>query len=316
MQKFIEGIDERLVRGTFLAENVNYYDYASLKAARLAYWRYGAQSSKPVRDMLIEADLALHFPLPPLTSVTLQETFLNLGSAPDQPHPPSEEYRVASVDLSRRATTLALAWFFSGEQAMADEAVSVIRQWMHDRLTELQMLPDAPEECVYQASEEYTGHALRSTQSEGSFPVLCSNRWASSSIRETGFYFFLDAVRLLRKHISKQDMMLMKYLLANYQAWLLHGRDARLWANGQTVGQHETLWDLEVVAISAFIDDARTMQRVLQRAPMRLDRQFNRRAHISSPDTASMLFTSSYLFGWTLADPSVDRHANVHSTLE
>lgn len=101
------------------------------------------------------------------------------------------------------------------------------------------------------------------------------NQGASSGLIESkDMYFYLDAVRLLRKAGALSDDAYARFRrwLANFLDWLIESPQGR--AERAAVNNHGTCYDLQVGAIASFLEENDVVHETLARARSRVAAQF------------------------------------------
>lgn len=96
----------------------------------------------------------------------------------------------------------------------------------------------------------------------------------SGVINLAGLYYFLDAVRLIERSgaLDPDEQAAFRNWLRAYLDWLHESPQGRRECRAQT--SHGTFFDLQVLAIAAFLGDGAEMAKVLRRARERIPHQF------------------------------------------
>lgn len=131
------------------------------------------------------------------------------------------------------------------------------------------------------------------------------NLGSSSGIIELkDFYYYLDAVRLMRASgaLSEETFGAFRQWLNQYLRWLLFSPQGR--AESAATNNHGTYYDLQVAAISAFLDERACLFQALRRARSRFGEQFAEDG--SQPEELTRKTTAHYccynLQGWINLD--------------
>jgi hypothetical protein len=195
----------------------------------------------------------------------------------------------ALAAMASAVNTLAAGYFFSDVEDLASRAGLLLRTWFLEPAT--RMNPH-----------------LRYGQG---IPGRCEGR-GIGIIDTLGLAFLLDSVGLLGASPSwtDDDEQGLRVWMAEYLTWLRsseHGRD-----EAQATNNHGTWYDVQVLALALFTDDAATAEEVAGGAAARLERQLE--ADGSQPHelqrTRSLSYSVMNLSGWfDLAD--LCRHAGV-----
>ncbi|MDN2584327.1 alginate lyase family protein [Aquibium sp. ELW1220] len=152
------------------------------------------------------------------------------------------------------ATVCALTWRVTGERRFAEHATAMLRCWfidprtrMNPHLTYAQWRPEP--------NAKYAG--------------------GYGLIEMKDLYFFLDAVRLLRKSealdTATEDQF--RTWLAAYLDWICAGSQGA--AERAARNNHGTCFDLQVGAIAAYLGDLRTLSATLRASKARILTQFS-----------------------------------------
>lgn len=164
-------------------------------------------------------------------------------------NPERDHYDAAArSQMENGVITLALAYFFSGEEAYAVHAAELLRTWFLDPAT--RMNPHL----------EY-GQAI---------PGICDGR-GIGIIETHTFPTVLDGVALLRGSTqwTEADQSHLQQWFRAYLGWLMtskHGRD-----EAQEHNNHGTWYDVQVAAFALFVDDRRRARLVLsENTPRRI----------------------------------------------
>ncbi len=146
-------------------------------------------------------------------------------------------------------TLLTLAWKISGDERYATHAALLLKHWFIN--PETRMNPHL----------EYAQIILTTRK----------GRWSSAGIIETkDFYYYLDAVRLLRagNFIDGPTSDRFREWLLEFRTWLLKSRQGR--RECTKPNNHGLLYDFQLAAISAYLDDPDLLAVIFRRVKSRL----------------------------------------------
>lgn len=168
--------------------------------------------------------------------------------------PLSERYDRSRLQrLFDDTTVLALGWAASGDDRFAEHAAGLVRCWFVDPAT--RMNPHLG------FAQIRLGHDL-------------GDGWGFGVIEFKDVYFFLDAVRLLRRAGSFTDVDdgVFKTWLTDYLSWLDTSPQGR--AERAATNNHGTCYDLQTAAIAVYLGDSARLIETLRTSRERLLRQF------------------------------------------
>lgn len=176
-------------------------------------------------------------------------------------------------------TMLAIAWRATGEKRYGQHAAAQLIQWFLK--PETRMNPHL----------RYA--QIRMTSKRG--------RRSSAGLIETkDFYYYLDAVRILREGGFLSDAE-----WAGFRAWLTEFRDWLLgsiqgWFERRKRNNHGLYYDLQLASICAFLDDRKQLDAIFRRAEKRLLKHFepNGRQPRELIRTMSAHYCTFNLQGW------------------
>ncbi|WP_052948599.1 alginate lyase family protein [Mesobacillus campisalis] len=168
--------------------------------------------------------------------------------------PESDKYdRTRLQRVFDDSITLALAWFFTGKKKYAEHGSRILYRFFVNPATKM------------------NPHLKYAQVRKG----RNNNQGTSKGIIEMkDIYFYLDAVRLFCKAntIPEEHLVLFKGWLSSYLDWLINspqGKGERLSDNN-----HGTYYDLQVAAISDFLEDYPVLFEAIVRAQSRIETQF------------------------------------------
>lgn len=167
----------------------------------------------------------------------------------------SEKYDRTSIQRLFDETTLhALAWYFTGEEPFIVKAHQLVRVWFVDEQT--RMNPHLRYSQVFMGKNNNQGKP-------------------TGLIETKDFYFFLDAVRLIKrtKHWSRHDDQCFKQWCEQFLEWLLTSPQGR--RECAATNNHGIAYDLQVYAFQAYLNDAPGMRLTLERALGRMGEHFD-----------------------------------------
>ncbi len=166
----------------------------------------------------------------------------------------SNQYDHARLQRTlNNTTTLAMAWYITGDRHYADHAANLVRTWFLDPATKM------------------TPH-LKYAQVEMGNNNNLGARWGIIDTKD--FYYFLDAVKLLRYSDawSQADYEGLQAWCQSLLNWLMTSAQGQ--AEGRAVNNHGTCYDLQVAALAGFCDDAIALFKTLEYSKLRLAKQF------------------------------------------
>lgn len=167
----------------------------------------------------------------------------------------SDKYDRTRVQRLFDETTLhALAWYFTGEERFVAKAHELIRTWFIDLST--RMNPHLEYSQVFMGRN--------------------NNRGKPTGLIETkDFYFFLDAVRLVRRsaHWSEADEFGFTQWCEAFLNWLLTSEQGR--KECAATNNHGIAYDLQVYAFQAYLGDVPGLRLTLERALERMGEHFD-----------------------------------------
>lgn len=166
----------------------------------------------------------------------------------------SERYDRTSLQRMFDGTTvLALAWHFTGGEEYAQKAAELVRTWFIDERT--RMTPHL----------EYAQVVMGKNGNQG----------RNYGVIETkDFYFFLDAVRLIRRsgEWHRTDEAAMQTWCKTFLEWLQNSRQGRL--ERVTPNNHGVCYDLQLAALAAYVGDVTLVKSIASSASARLQKHF------------------------------------------
>mmetsp|Transcript_1676 Transcript_1676/g.2467 ORF Transcript_1676/g.2467 Transcript_1676/m.2467 type:complete len:767 (-) Transcript_1676:96-2396(-) len=180
-------------------------------------------------------------------------------------------------DMQRNTTILALAYFMTGEDKYGVVAARNVRTWFIDNSTSM-----SPH-LLYANVWNNTGHS-------------------GGIIEMKDLYFMLDAVRLLERQgfLSKEEQTKLRSWFETYLNWIETSNQG-MEAYCLTTNAHGVFYDVQAVAIAAYINDT-------AKAIFYIERSFSRmKKYIITFDSSPKSYSTSHghlfaLHGWfTLA---------------
>lgn len=164
--------------------------------------------------------------------------------------PESRRYDYTALQLTFDNTTLlALAWYITGQSKYAVQAAKLVRTWFLNPIT--RMNPHL----------KYAQIVMGQNQNLGA-------RWGLIDTKD--FYYFLDAIRLLRhsEAWSDEDHQGMQAWCRDFLDWLINSPQGL--AEDRAENNHATCYDLQKAALAGFVDDAVTLFKTLEYSKMRI----------------------------------------------
>ena len=278
----LDRIDEIIARRSFSPSNLCVYREESLRENRDRWKSNDIGVHQVVSHLLTNAEKSLKNPL---YSVVDKSTLPPSGDPHDYWHPAPywwpnpnspdglpyvrrdgeriegtrmyepESDRYDRTRLQRmfdETITLALAWYFSGNEAYAERGANLARNWFIT--SETRMNPHL------QYSQVRLGHN--------------NNQGSNFGVIETkDFYFFLDAIRLLEQsgQWKQSDQDRLREWLSEFRQWLENSPQGQ--QEVREKNNHGTCFDLQLAAICAYLDDVRSLSHIFQRSQLRIMQQ-------------------------------------------
>ncbi|RIB17531.1 hypothetical protein C2G38_2037658 [Gigaspora rosea] len=304
IQNFIDNLDERIARKIqgFDPFRLFLYDEKLLNKARLDFWLGVPKVIEIVNVLINHADNILS------EIINLYESESNIHVDANIHHLhllKIKEKEIEKISLSglmeeslrtstmlspdilfENVTTLALANYFSGDEQYSKWAANLIRTFI------LSSYAIGEQDNVEESSKIMNNETINN---EGyNFPYLNKiprmipkflnvDATFSKSLTDTDPSFFLDACRLLyRKRVltHKEYMNLQNFASDWLESLINSPQNLKI---GRQSNHRGTLFDLQVITLSGFVNDVRLYLRVANRARMRIGKQFNIPADISMP---------------------------------
>lgn len=147
---------------------------------------------------------------------------------------------------ARRITTLALAWYFSGEEAYAQKATELIRVWFLDKAT-----------CM-NPNLEYAQV----------IPGLNGNKGRSYGLIDSySFVEMLDAVSLLEgsKSFGAKESKQLKKWFARLTDWMLNSPQGH--EESAACNNHSTAYDAQIIAFALYTGQTETARKLIDGVP-------------------------------------------------
>ena len=233
-------LDEQVLRQKFNPDNLVFYDAAVLYEYKQAWIAGQARTGGIVGKLL--RDAASH------VETGVADLELKLAS----PHT-SRCNRTDSQPLIDHTVLMALAWYFSDDSRFADRAAHLLRTGFLDPASGM---------------HPHLEYAQTEASEAGGQPgdVI-------SDIK--GFYYFLDAVRLIFRSgkLSLSEQQQFRQWCRKFLDWLLNSTQGKFAYAAQNY--QGTYYDLQVAALTAFLDETQIMLRVLRVSSMRSVQQFH-----------------------------------------
>lgn len=177
------------------------------------------------------------------------------------------------------ATTLALAWYFSKDERYIYKAYNKIKKWFIDE--ETAMNPNLNYAQVIQGKNNNQGK-----------PV--------GIIETKDFYYFLDAVRLVRRsaYWTENDHEIFNDWCSEFLIWLESSKQGE--KECRATNNHGIAYDLQVYSLSAYLGDTDRMKKVIVRAIERLPNHFDEEGyqHREMERTTTAHYTSFNVQLW------------------
>ncbi|KAF9432084.1 hypothetical protein BGZ76_011288 [Entomortierella beljakovae] len=289
IQDLIDGIDERIGRRTFRANDLLVYKDSTLRANRQKYWIGDSGVTTMVNELQAKACLVLSRRVNLLKKASAEDLFLYPGDSQGQPIIPPSSPSVINEDGSSKAitlqglydevTTLTLAHYFTGNETFARAAANIVRTTLLQEHDQHAPIHPTTEDTGYLLDHGYSFPALNRLprvipKKEGALSARPLLTIPKDLLRADTMPSFLDAVRMLHRiHVLTQNEYIQLNLV--FSTWLEHlvnSPEGILYAKQ---GDHRSSFmDLHVAALAAITDDVRLFLRVVNRCRMRVGRQF------------------------------------------
>ena len=166
--------------------------------------------------------------------------------------PESDKYdRTRLQRLFDDTAILALAWMATGERAYAEHGARLVKSWFISPKTRM--------------NPHLRYAQVKPGRGEGS---------RTGIIEAKDFYFFLDAVRILRaaSTVSAADHDSFAEWLREYLQWLLTSKQGK--EEQRAANNHGTCYDLQVASIAAYLGDLPQLLGTLRASQLRILEQF------------------------------------------
>ncbi|CAG8587221.1 19031_t:CDS:2 [Racocetra fulgida] len=304
IQELIDGIDERIARNNyhFSPANLFLYNEKSLNNAKLKYWS-GNEKITRIVDILLDraneitsaisdfygiddflstkkSSILIEF----LKFKTDPETNLLDGESNEMP-----DHVSSTSQLFQNITTLTLANYFSGNSSYARWAANLVRTFLlsshgvgdDDKIT----LPEYNDHCTNCNTTVDEGYGFpylnkiprtipkftKNSESNDDSPMFYK---IPKDISEIDPSYFLDSCKLLYriKALTHREFIELKALVSYWLEYLISSPEGISMA--RRPDHRGTLYDLQVLSLSGFIDDVRLFLRVSNRLRMRIGKQF------------------------------------------
>ncbi|CAG8736936.1 13192_t:CDS:1, partial [Cetraspora pellucida] len=302
IQELIDGVDERIARNhkSFSPDHLFLYNETSLSNARLKYWS-GDEKITRIIDVMIDhaeeiiSTISDFYGVDDLTiKSSIQIEFLKFKTDSelnlfDNDSNESPVHITSTSQLFKNITTLTLADYFSGNSSYARWAANLVRTFL------LSSYSIGQEDKITFSEYNDTCFTCNATFDEGyAFPYLNkiprtipkfiqnsdSNKDSSvfykipKDIFETDPSYFLDSCKLLYrlKALTHREFIELKALASYWLEYLITSPEGTSIA--RKPDHRGTLYDLQILSLSGFIDDVRLYLRVSNRLRMRIGKQF------------------------------------------
>lgn len=173
--------------------------------------------------------------------------------------PDSEKYDRTSIQqIFDQSTICALSWYLTGDRRYAKRGCQLVRAWFIDPFT--RMNPNLA----------YAQAVLGKNDNKGK---------PTGIIETKDFYYFLDAVRLLKRTefwLVEDELAFQKWLRA-FLDWLLTSPQGR--KECKATNNHGIAYDLQTFSIAAFLGEKELLIKIGQRAVDRLPQHFDERGY-------------------------------------
>ncbi|CAG8514974.1 6328_t:CDS:2 [Gigaspora margarita] len=286
IQNFIDNLDERIARKVqgFDPFRLFLYDEKLLNKARLDFWLGVPKVVEIVNVLIKHADNILSEIINLYDNIHLNYlNFLKIKEKETEKinlsDPMEESLTMLSLDiLFENVTTLTLANYFSGDEQYSKWAANLIRTFILSSYTIGEQ--DNIEESFNLMNNE-------TINNEGyNFPYLNKisriipkflnvDTSFSKSLNDTDPSFFLDACRLLHRirALTHKEYMNLQNFASDWLESLINSpQNLKI---GRQSNHRGTLFDLQVISLSGFVNDLRLYLRVANRARMRIGKHFN-----------------------------------------
>ncbi|CAG8517398.1 4576_t:CDS:2 [Racocetra persica] len=304
IQELIDGIDERIARNNnhFSPDNLFLYNEKSLNNAKLKYWS-GNEKITRIVDILLDraneitSTISDFYGVDDFLSIkkssilieflkfkTDLETNLLDGESNEMP-----DHVSLTSQLFQNITTLTLANYFSGNSSYARWAANLVRTFLlssygvgdDDKIT----LPEYNDNCINCNTTVDEGYGFPYLNKiPRTIPKLTKNSESNDDspmfyklpkdISEIDPSYFLDSCKLLYrvKALTHREYIELKALVSYWLEYLITSPEGISMA--RRPDHRGTLYDLQILSLSGFIDDVRLHLRVSNRLRMRIGKQF------------------------------------------
>ncbi|KAF9157373.1 hypothetical protein DFQ26_008796 [Actinomortierella ambigua] len=292
IQDLIDGVDERIARRGFGSQKLLIYKDSVLQANRQQYWIGQPGAARMVVELQSKGCEILGRRAGLLKKTSAEDLIIYPADNQGQPMVPPILAKVDGANaitlqsMYDEVTTLTMAHYFTGNETFARAAANIVRSTLlqeHD-----QRILSSSNHHAMTAADENTEYLLDQGYS---FPAL--NRLPRLIPKTNGAWnarpmltipkdlltadtlpAFLDGIRMLhRVHMLTQNEFIQLKLV--FSAWLEHMVNSPEGVQYAKQGDHRsTFMDLHVAALAAITDDVRLFLRVVNRARMRIGRQF------------------------------------------
>lgn len=173
--------------------------------------------------------------------------------------PESDKYDRTSIQqVFNQSTICALSWYLTGDQRYAKRGCQLVRGWFIDPFT--RMNPNLA----------YAQAVVGKNNNKGKPTGL---------IETKDFYYFLDAVRLLKRSefwLEEDDRSFEEWL-EEFLAWLLTSPQGK--KECKATNNHGIAYDLQTFSIAAFLGQKELMLEIAERAANRLPHHFDEKGY-------------------------------------
>ncbi|KAF9976744.1 hypothetical protein BGZ73_007969 [Actinomortierella ambigua] len=291
IQDLIDGIDERIARRGFGPQKLLIYKDSVLQANRQQYWIGQSGATRMVTELQNKGCDILGRRAGLLKKTSAEDLIIYPADNQGQPMVPPILAKVDGANaitlqsMYDEVTTLTMAHYFTGNETFARAAANIVRSTLlqeHDQRilsSSHHAMSAADENTEYLLDQGYSFPALnrlprlipKNNGAWNSRPMLTIPK---DLLTADTLPAFLDAIRMLhRVHMLTQNEFIQLKLV--FSAWLEHLVNSPEGVQYAKQGDHRsTFMDLHVAALAAITDDVRLFLRVVNRARMRIGRQF------------------------------------------
>ncbi|KAG0225225.1 hypothetical protein BGW42_004587 [Actinomortierella wolfii] len=286
IQDLIDGVDERIARRGFGPQKLLIYKDSVLQANRQQYWIGQPGATRIVQELHNKGCEILGRRAGLLKKTSAEDLIIYPADTQGQPMVPAYLAKIDGTNaitlqsMYDEVTTLTMAHYFTGNETFARAAANIVRSTLlqeHDQ--RMNHASSVDENTEYLLDQGYSFPALNRLprlipKNNGAWSARPMLTIPKDLLTADTLPAFLDAVRMLHRiHVLTQNEFIQLKLV--FSTWLEHMVNSPEGVQYAKQGDHRsTFMDLHVAALAAITDDVRLFLRVVNRARMRIGRQF------------------------------------------